>query len=242
MASSPLALPPALPAELLTYVLTYQSPIILIICQPRSTFLSSLLGSINSPQVQQNPDDDAGGDPTEQPSVPEPPKQHPLLIPTLRQVAASRYINLVFINTVSHFRAYLAGFPAPEKEHGAAETKSGDRPQGLRPLVVVYGLIGLHHDTSEWSAQGLGSSVAGLVEAGWRTRQRILVLEERLEDGGDGEEMPREVWEERLPMLNGNVRRAGLEGEDAVWSGRTVEVRRVLGRWFKFKKSGWIEK
>ena len=155
----------------------------------------------------------------------------------------------MFINTVSHLRAYLAALPAPEKEIGAAETKPGrDGPGGLRPLIVVYGPVGLHRDTSEWSAQGLGSSIAGLVEAGWRTRQRVVMLEEKMDaDGegderGDGDERPRGVWDERLPMLNGNVRRAGLEGEDAVWSGRTIEVRRALGRWFRFRKSGWIGK
>lgn len=102
--------------------------------------------------------------------------------------------------------------------------------------------MGLHRDTGEWSAQGLGSSVASLVEAGWRTRRRIVVLEETMVDGGqeDVGERSGGVWEERLPILSGNVRRPGLEGEDdAVWSGRTVGVRRVLGRWFRFGKGDW---
>jgi hypothetical protein len=37
-------------------------------------------------------------------------------------------------------------------------------------------------------------------------------------------------------MLNGSVRRAGLESEEGGWSGRTVEVGRILARWFKFRK------
>jgi hypothetical protein len=81
-----------------------------------------------------------------------------------------------------------------------------------------------------------------LVEAGWRTRRKVVVLEEKV-DGAegrrDGGERPHDIWGERLPMLNGNVRRTGLEGEDAAWSGRTVEVRRVLGRWFRFRKGEW---
>jgi hypothetical protein len=107
---------------------------------------------------------------------------------------------------------------------------------------VVYGLVALHRDTSEWSAQGLGSSFATLVEAGWRTRRKVVVLEEKVdgaEERRDGDERPHDIGGERLPMLNGNVRRAGLEGGDAAWSGRTVEVRRVLGRWFKFRKGEW---
>ncbi len=125
-----------------------------------------------------------------------------------------------------------------------------DKPGKKTPLLVVYGLLELHRDTSEWSAQGLGNSIAGLVEAGWRTRRQVVLLEERCMDdgsknaGGDVElEEKRKsgvkVWEERVPMLNGSVRRAGLESEDGGWSGRTVEVGRILARWFKFGEGDW---
>jgi hypothetical protein len=168
------------------------------------------------------------------------------LIPTLHQVAASRYINLVFVPTLSHLRVYLAVFP-PEAGKGPLEQKF-DKPGTKTPLLVVYGLVELHRDTSEWSAQGLGNSLAGLVEAGERSGRKIVLIEERkeqgVEDRGDwGEdEIKRErrkVWEEKVPMLNGSVRRAGLESEDGAWSGRTVEVGRILARWFKFRRGGW---
>jgi hypothetical protein len=148
-----------------------------------------------------------------------------LIVPTLRQVAASRHISLVFVDTVSHLRAYLATFP-PEIEKRPPEQNINGSPKG--PLIVVYGLLGLHRHTSEWSAQGLGNSAAVLVEAGWG--QKVVILERR--DEGDREQ---KLWEERLPILNGSARRAGVEGEDAVWSGRTVEVARILGRWFTFE-------
>lgn len=240
MAPIPLALPPALPAELLTYILTCEtSPTTAIICQPQSTFLSSLFNSISRPAAVPDPAD-TNTIPPSSTTLPEPPKYQALLIPTLRQVAASRYTNLVFINTVTHLRAYLAAFPSPNTQDEPPETKQEANKLGDQaPSIVVFGLVGLHRDTSEWSAQGLGSSAAALVDAGWRTKRRIVVLEENVdsEDGQDGEgKRSDKVWEERLPMLNGNVRRAGLEGEDAVWSGRTVMVRRVLGRWFRFGK------
>ena len=110
----------------------------------------------------------------------------------------------------------------------------------------MYGLLELHRDTSEWSAQGLGNSIAGLVEAGWRTGRKVVILEERGmgDDSSDiGLEESRKnrikIWEEGVPMLNGSVRRAGLESEDGGWSGRTVEVGRILARWFKFEKGDW---
>jgi len=90
-----------------------------------------------------------------------------------------------------------------------------------------------------------------LVEAGWRCGRRVVVMEEReVGDVGEGESEGGEVeglrrenglkgWEERVPMLNGSVRRAGLESEDGGWSGRTVEVGRILGRWFKFRRGDW---
>lgn len=210
MPPTPLALSPALPSELLTYILSQSSrPVTLIICQQRAAFLSSLHASITTP------DNEAIS-------------EHPLLIPTLRQVAGSRRIKLVFIPTVSHLRAYLAVFPKDEFGQGGKETEM--------PLLVVYGLVELHRDTSEWSAQGLGNSVAGLVEAGWRGRWEVVVIEERKDEE---EEERSKVWEQRVPILSGSVRRAGMENEDGGWSGRTVEVGRILGRWFRFGRGDW---
>lgn len=110
----------------------------------------------------------------------------------------------------------------------------------------------------------MGASVAMVVEAGLRARKGVVVLEERVmedeeaihleqcvvdlqdeeqahwEQGPGGEEVERPKrytgWGERMPMLNGSVRRAG---EDGGWSGRTVEVGRVLSRWFRFQKGEW---
>jgi hypothetical protein len=246
MAPIPTALSPALPSELLTYVLSHQAfPTTVIICQPRQAFLSSLLRSIDDPPAVQLPEPSRTDTPVSRSAhVPEQSEKHPLLIPTLRQVAASRYINLVFIDTVTHLRAYLAAFPPPETENEPLEQKF-DRPRGDEPLLLVYGLLALHRDTSEWSAQGLGNSVAALVEAGWRTKRRILLLEERSNSGtrpGDGGDEAQKVWEEQLPMLNGSVRRAGLEAEGGGWSGRTVEVGKILQRWFKIEKGDWDDK
>lgn len=263
MAPTPLALPPALPSELLTWILTHQAyPTTLIICQPRATFLTSLLNSIPQSILPQPPplpveDDTSSAPPDPNPS---PPHRHPLLIPTLHQIATSRHISLVFIPTISHLRAYLSVFPPPTDKEPSPE-QVFEKPGKNRPLLVVYGMVELHRDTSEWSAQGLGNTLAGLVEAGWRSGRGIVLLEERglhdedraydgvgqLEQDELGENEAEErrkkrlpkVWDERLPMLNGSARRTGLESEDGGWSGRTVEVGRILSRWFKFGKGDW---
>ncbi|CZR64968.1 uncharacterized protein PAC_14868 [Phialocephala subalpina] len=264
MPSPPLALTPALPSELLTYVLAHQVyPTNLVICQSRDTFLASLLSIIPQPIQRQPPpppDDNTNAfvppiteEPEEAlPPEPEPePPQHPLLTPSLHQIASSRHVNVVFIPTVSHLRAYLTAFPPPKEkdENGGPPELRFDKPGKKVPLLIMYGLVDLHKNTSEWSAQGLGNTVAGLVEAGWRGEKKVVVIEERkVED--DGEEMdiegeqpkrnPRwKVWEERVPMLNGSVKRAGFESEDSAWSGRTIEVGRIFARWFKFRKGDW---
>lgn len=142
---------------------------------------------------------------------------------------------------------------ASEKEgkQDLPRTGLGKERKRKWPLLVVYGLVELHRDTSEWSAQGMGNSLAGLVEAGWRCRRKIVLVEERKDsretqvidaEGVERDEQEirlRKCWEERLPMLNGSVKRAGLESEDGGWSGRTVEVGRVLARWFGFGRGEW---
>lgn len=49
------------------------------------------------------------------------------------------------------------------------------------------------------------------------------------EGEGEGERRERDPWSEQVPLLNGSVR---FGGEQRVWAGRTVEIRRVAGRWF----------
>lgn len=248
MPPTPVALPPALPSELLTYILTHQTyPTTVIICQPRSTFLFSLLTSV--PQTLQAqplpPPADGFSHPQAEPAS-EPIPLHSLLVPTLHQVATSRHINLVFVPTLSHLRAYVAVFSSSEAVGKGPSEQKFDRPGKKIPLLVVYGFLELHRDTSEWSAQGLGNSTAGLVEAGWRTGRKVVILEQRGMDDAlsDIEEEERRnkrpvIWEEGVPILNGSVRRAGLERDDGGWSGRTVQVGRILARWFKFGKGDW---
>lgn len=156
----------------------------------------------------------------------------------------------MFIPTVSHLRACLNVFPSSSTKAEPPDQKF-DKPGKNEPLLVAYGLVGLHKDTSEWSAQGLGNSLSSLIEAGRRAARKVVVIEERMiEVGTDLEEdmveeikerkqVNLKIWDERVPMLNGSARRAGLEIEDGGWSGRTVEVGRILSRWFKFRKADW---
>ncbi|KAF7869741.1 hypothetical protein EAF04_004525 [Stromatinia cepivora] len=275
MSPSPIALPPALPSELLTWILNHSAyPTNILICKSRAAFVSSLLADITSntslPPVSSNDIPSSPPYPTTTTAPTETPS-HSLLLKTLHQISISRHISLIYIPTTSHLRAYLSVLSAetPSKIEAPPDRK-WDKLGMKRAMIVVYGLVELHRDTSEWSAQGLSRSLAGLVEMGGRDKRTVVCLEEgRRETGrsaelnlygegegdfdginidGDGVESDEnrgqdkrtwKGWDEKVPMLNGSVRRAGLEGEDSSWSGRTVEVGRIFARWFDFGKAEW---
>jgi hypothetical protein len=82
--------------------------------------------------------------------------------------------------------------------------------------------------TTEWSAQGLGTSAASLVDAAIRNGFRAAIVEPR--GGGDGFESWSEFAEEQAPMLSGTIMK-----ESGTWAGRKVEIGRILGRWFEIE-------
>lgn len=184
----------------------------------------------------------------------DPQKRHHLLIPTLHQISTSRDINVVFIPSVSHLRAYLAVFSSKQdKDEQNLRAKQFSKSGTTKPLLVVYGLVGSHKHTSEWSAQGLGLSLSTLVDTSSREGRRVVLIEELEYDWDAGTEseadarlekrkqLARKTWEERVPILNSSARKFGMESEDGGWSGRTVEVGRVVNRWFGFRRSEWDE-
>lgn len=269
MAPSPVTLPPALPSELLTWILNHSAyPTTILICKPRAAFLSSLLADITS----KNPPPPAPSS-----DIPSSPPNsisatarvqttsHPLLLKTLRQISLSRHISLIYIPTLSHLRAYLSVLtPKTSSKIEAHPGRKWDEAGRKRAMIVVYGLVELHRDTSEWSAQGISKSLAGLVEMGGRDKRALVCLEEREREIERSEELEIEVngetndrdgirpddnmrrekrirkeWDEKVPMLNGSVRRDGFQGEDNGWSGRTIEIARIFARWFDFGKAEW---
>lgn len=220
----PVVLPPCSPSDMISYALQHPGTTIMI-CSTRSAFLNSLASSVC-----------------------ENPESH-LLHATLHQIASSRSTTLAFLQTISHLRAYLAVF----QPKTTLDTPASMRSDTRKPLLLVYGLLNLHRDTSEWSAQGLGITMASLVEAGSRHSCRIVMCEEDVEEDldiidaitieeetGDLQREERDemrksnCWHEAMPILNGSTRR--LVDEEAGWAGRTVEVGRVLQRWCLFQE------
>ena len=106
-------------------------------------------------------------------------------------------------------------------------------------MLAIWGLASLHRSTAEHSAQGLSRTLAAAVETAKVNGQRLVLAEGIALDGGvegegvegEGVGSGGEPWKEQVPLLSGSVR---FGGEERVWAGRTVEVRKVVGRWCRF--------
>lgn len=214
--------------ELINSILkVHAAPVVLVICATRETFLQDLRTELHRDS---------------------PESLHPLLVPTIHLLATTRIIRLAFTPSLGHLRAYLATYQL------SIETlEKSSRLQGLvslnPPMLFIFGLIALHSSSStEFSAQGLSRSVAMAVEAADNAGAK-LVLAELLRKGsgenngtmdagdhiniGESEtEYEYDPWRQQVSLLNGSVR----FGDDSrPWSGRTIEVRTIVGGWCKFE-------
>ncbi|KAL2255726.1 hypothetical protein VTK26DRAFT_2806 [Humicola hyalothermophila] len=117
----PLFLSPALPSDLLQFIINRCAhPTTLIICCDRAEFLSSLAHDIHRQQQQPaphepqgpltQPDTTAHRTSTIDPNTPPSRTLHPLLTSPLHTVATTRHIRTVFLPTVTHLRAFLSVF------------------------------------------------------------------------------------------------------------------------------------
>ena len=216
--------------ELVDYVLrTHTAPSTLIICSTRKSFLEELHGDVRNNHPTErllSQDNDSSATP------------HSLLIPTIHLLSKSRTICLAFTPTLQHLRAYLATFQPSAEIHPTPPKYQ--KPGSRISMLLILGLVALHHSTAEHSAQGLSQSLAVAVEAAYFS-DRKLILAEIHREGGREEitaededmiEVQYDPWTDQVPLLNGSIR-SGIEGR--TWAGRTVDIRRVVGRWCKFE-------
>ncbi|OTA69093.1 hypothetical protein K449DRAFT_396460 [Hypoxylon sp. EC38] len=239
---------PALPSELLTYILNHHVyPTTLIICSSRSDFLTTLADDVlyretACPGEALIPVEHSIDIPisTSIPDVhninPEEIRQrHRLLSSPLYQVAISRHVRVVYIPTVTHLRAYLSVFSPDDSKIPVPPTNSNSQGR-FPPCIILYGFLDIHRDTSEWSAQGLSNSASTLVELGNRLSWQTVIVEPRKRNSIFSFEG---MLKEAVPFLSGGGRRPAPDSEEGGWSGRTVEVGRVMKRWFHFQRGQW---
>ncbi|CAF9918023.1 hypothetical protein IMSHALPRED_003832 [Imshaugia aleurites] len=230
---TPIALAPLVCTEFIKFILRHHTtPTILLICSSREAFLQELQASLNDPSPQ-----DPTADSKDEPSTNDNhPALHPLLVPTIHLIAKSRSVNLAFVPTLPHLRAYLATYiPNVESEPSpSAATKPGSQ----YPMLAIWGLANLHRSTAEHSAQGLSRSLAAAVETAKLNGQSLVLAESSVVDGGvenEGIGNSGNPWKEQVPLLSGSVR---FGGEDRMWAGKTVAIERVVRRWCRFVTIG----
>lgn len=207
--ASPIILSPVTPSELFLYILAHHRyPTTIVVASAKQPFLDALTLEVKSQKE---------------------PQQDRLLQKTLLQTAISRHIHLVFTPTVTHLRAYLSTF---SREDSKIRAPPNFKANGTGDsLLLVYGFLEVHRVTSEWSAQGIANSAAALVEAAATNSLRATVVEPR--GGGQGFERLDEFLGEDVPVLSGTLMR-----DSGAWNGRTVQIRRVLSRWFEIEPEG----
>ncbi|RCI10388.1 hypothetical protein L249_4433 [Ophiocordyceps polyrhachis-furcata BCC 54312] len=213
LSHQPIYLAPATPSELLDRVLSHHTyPTTLLVCWPKKLFLDGLIQEVRQQisSASSSSGQDGHG------------HRHPLLQTPLLQAAVSRHLHLAFIPTVAHLRAYLAVFLTRNMTTPPPPADFRPSPPRQVPLLLAYGFVELHRDGSEWSAQGLNMSAAGLVESAARNGLRAAVVEPRKTDGRD------EIWttlDESVPLLSGST---SIRFDK-------VPVRAVFSRWFEFE-------
>ncbi|EQL32762.1 hypothetical protein RJZ56_003898 [Blastomyces dermatitidis] len=210
--------------DLVEHLLARDAPATtLIVCSTRDAFLQQLCAAVTSTEQG-----------TEQP--PSPQDDHGMdyhissncrFYNTIGLIAQSKKVTLAFCPSLEHFRAYISVFrrrrlPSPQQEHGRLSYRS-------RPVLAVLGLIALHYDTKEFSAQGIAKNLALTVEIAARegfnlTLCECVVVGRENASGG-------RLWDAEVPLLSGQTLVAGTE---SAHTGRTVKVNQVARRWFYF--------
>ena len=204
--------------DFLIYTLAQPAPTTILVCSSRETFFQHLLHETQPDHHSTHANPSA--------------KDH-LLTPTIRLLAESRKVKMVYVPTLQHLRAYLAAFPNPANPP-ASEVISYETSGTHVPILALLNSLGLHRSAHEFSVQGLSRTFALVVETAARENMRLLVTEcdfSTPSDEAGRSEVQRDPWAEQIPLLSGSIR---FGGEDRMWVGKSVEIRKVVSRWCKF--------
>lgn len=222
----------------------------LIYCGPKADFLDKLKTTIQQRQQQTHSTVEHATEPPPGQTNKNPPTHQLLEKPTLRLLATTRTLNLAFCPDITHLRGYLATYAHRSATSSKVPEQNPEEP-GRIPVLALLNPIAQHKPTSSFSAQGLNRTFATAVEAAWEVRCKLVVAETtqpgraetgdgEADGGGEGEGDSREgvreaagsVWDEEVSILNVTTKSFGA-GERG-WVGRTVSLRRVVGRWCGF--------
>jgi hypothetical protein len=233
MLFSPTVLYPLTLAGLLHHILTTQSATCsttLIICSSRETFLDDLLQSLQHDLSEKDGN------------------MQDLATPSLHNLFTTRHVRLAFCASVQALLAYLTAFG----RDGHANMPEGQK----KARLVLVNPLALHAATPSFSAQGLSRAFAAATETALKTDAELQVVECQVkhriaedkededigmedidEDGNvDEEQEEHDPWEQEVSILNVSARRFGSNSGERAWAGRTIKVKNVAARWFRFQQ------
>jgi len=147
---------------------------------------------------------------------------------SIRFLSAVDQVHMVFVPTLLHLRAHLASLSSKVKATGPGET----------PIeLFIANAVGLHQNTSDYSAQGLSRTFALAVDKAHEAKMHLHLVEvvrQGSRQGGSGAPRQSSPWLQQVPLLSGNL---GLGDDARTWIGRMVSIKQVLQRWFRFPPS-----
>lgn len=229
-------------AEFVQYVLNkHSAPSTLIVCCSKDDFFNQLHHALT--EHSSNADEEM----TEGRSSTLDPCQRLLQKPTLRLLASSRSVRVIFCPELPHLRAFLATFASQRARHSALSPSASRQGDGR--ILAILNPLRLHRPTSSYSAQGINRTFAIAVDAAYHTKAQLMLAEcspfvQRHERPQGSDELSVDLddplnvnaegspWDDEVSILNVTTKSFGA-GERG-WMGRTVSARRIAGRWCRF--------
>jgi hypothetical protein len=221
---------------LIQYVLDkHTAPSTIVVCSSKDAFLKQLQAALTEHAAAQAEN--------------VAPRQQLLTKRTLRLLAFSRTVKLVFCPELAHLRAYLATYPYCD-EASSPSTAQVSSSAPFHRILVILNPIQIHKPTSAFSAQGINRTFATAVDAASATGSQLIFAEcphtddsaptdEAIPFADDSTATAVQAeggpWDEAVSILNVTTKSFGT-GERG-WVGRTVTVRSMAGRWCRFFKT-----
>ena len=222
-----IVLPPMPCSDFITYILNrHKEPTTLLICSTKDSFLKDLLSTAHASQPEE---------PAQTSEISA--TQHYLFNSTINLVAKSSSVNIVFVPTLPHLRAYLATYSMPSET--ASSVAVNNDSGHLAAFLGIWGLVHLHRSTAEYSAQGLSRTIASAVESLSFGKQQLVLAEYRgtpeggeLESADMSDMTSANPWKDQVPLLSGSIR---YGGEERNLAGNTTTIESIVAKWCRFK-------
>lgn len=184
----------------------------ILICSSRDEFVDQLVSYICAPHTANTEQETDAADDR---YVCDP---NLLLHPTLQLLTLSDRIRLSFCPTISIFRAQLARL----LHEAHPET----------PRLLILNVLLLHHDTSEFTLQGLSRTFAAVASLSVQFTGSVELIECLDIHENSGRPSGLRLWDAEVPLLSSSIKikEAGLG-----WARRLCPIKRIAARWFNFQ-------